>query len=156
LHDQNIEVYKATLCRSPQKYILDYWLLPQFFVFRDLNPWLTEQVIRSDTTTLKRSLHRVIGKPHSSLDWAGIIKSLYLSYTLIWIANCALLNSLVLWITLNAMAAFYTVSAKREEAAIWKASILANTKLIKIVGMFLPRVTKWKPRIRSFSETPRH
>jgi hypothetical protein len=38
LRDQDVEVYKATLCRSPQKYILDYWLLPQFFVFRGLNP----------------------------------------------------------------------------------------------------------------------
>jgi hypothetical protein len=28
LRDQDVEVYKATLCRSLQKYIPDYWLLP--------------------------------------------------------------------------------------------------------------------------------
>lgn len=70
---------------------------------------------------------------------------LYLSYTLIWIANCILFNSLVLWITLIAMAAFYTVSAKREEAAISKSEYSREYEAYKnSVGMFLPRVTKWK------------
>ena len=70
---------------------------------------------------------------------------LYLSYTLIWIANCVLFNSLVLWITLIAMAAFYTISAKREEAAISKSKHSSEYEAYKnSVGMFLPRVTKWK------------
>lgn len=70
---------------------------------------------------------------------------LYLSYTLIWIASCVLFNSIVLWITLIAMAAFYTISAKREEAAIAKSEHSCEYEAYKnSVGMFLPRVTKWK------------
>ena len=70
---------------------------------------------------------------------------LYLSYTLIWIASCVLFNSLLLWITLIALVTFYIVSAKREEAAIMNSEHSIKYKAYKnSVGMFLPRVTKWK------------
>ena len=97
------------------------------------------------STNLKFASSNVGDTLITSGPYRFIRHPLYLSYTLIWIASCVLFNSLVLWITLIAMVAFYIVSAKREEAAIMNSEHSIMYKTYKnSVGMFLPRVTKWK------------
>lgn len=70
---------------------------------------------------------------------------LYLSYTLIWLATPLVFNSLMLWITLGSLIAFYTFSAKREEEAILSSEYSREYSNYKNrVGMFLPRISQWK------------
>ena len=75
----------------------------------------------------------------------------YVSYMLIWSGSTLLFNSLFLWITLLYLIAFYTLSARKEEAVI-RSSVYSKEYEIymKKVGMFLPRIKKWMP---SSSET---
>lgn len=69
---------------------------------------------------------------------------LYLSYSLIWITSTALFNSLILWITLVYLLAFYFLSAKSEENALLKSSLKDEYREYQQnVGMFLPRIRKW-------------
>lgn len=68
----------------------------------------------------------------------------YLSYALIWSGTTILFNSLILWITLTYMLAFYIFSAKREENSLIQGAYSREYKDYKSnVGMFFPRVTKW-------------
>ncbi len=65
----------------------------------------------------------------------------YVSYILAWFSNTLLFNSLILWITLLYLIAFYVLSAKKEEGVILK-SVYSDEyrKYIQNVGMFLPRM----------------
>lgn len=69
----------------------------------------------------------------------------YLSYSLIWLANSLLFNSIFLWITLTYLVAFYLFSAKREEEAILRSNYAQDYQEYKRnVGMMLPRILTWK------------
>jgi protein-S-isoprenylcysteine O-methyltransferase Ste14 len=69
----------------------------------------------------------------------------YLSYTLIWLANSLLFNSIYLWITLIYLTAFYINSAQTEEKVYLKSRYSKEYQdYSQNVGMFLPRILKWK------------
>lgn len=69
----------------------------------------------------------------------------YTSYSLVWIASTVLFDSPVLWITLLYLMAFYYLSARKEEKVILESG---NAKAYEAyqqdVGMFLPRIKRWK------------
>ena len=69
----------------------------------------------------------------------------YVSYSCTWLATSILFNSLILWITLSSLLAFYAFSAKREEEAILRSNYSREYENYKSeVGMFFPRYTQWK------------
>lgn len=65
----------------------------------------------------------------------------YVSYILTWLSSTFLFNSLILWITLLYLMAFYFLSARKEERVILK-SVYSDEyrKYIQNVGMFLPGI----------------
>lgn len=65
----------------------------------------------------------------------------YVSYILAWLSSTFLFNSLILWITLLYLMAFYFLSARKEERVILK-SVYSDEyrKYIQNVGMFLPGI----------------
>ena len=69
----------------------------------------------------------------------------YVSYMLVWIGSTLLFNSITLWITLFYLMTFYILSARKEERVILKSVYSVEyEKYIQDVGMFLPRIIKWK------------
>lgn len=65
----------------------------------------------------------------------------YTSYVLAWIGSSLLFNSMILWITLLYLVAFYYLSARKEERVIMKSVYSTEyRKYIQDVGMFLPRI----------------
>ena len=74
----------------------------------------------------------------------------YTSYMLAWFTSSFLFNSLILWITLLYLVAFYFLSARKEEAVIMK-SVYSNEykNYVKNVGMFLPRIKNGSDKIQS-------
>lgn len=74
----------------------------------------------------------------------------YTSYILVWACSSVIFNSPVLWTTLFYLVAFYFLSARKEEKIILESHHSEQYKNYqKQVGMFLPRILKWK---RSHSE----
>ena len=69
----------------------------------------------------------------------------YVSYILAWAGSTLLFNSPLLWITLIYLIAFYTLSARKEEGLILKSTQAEQYQHYQQhVGMFLPRIKKWK------------
>lgn len=69
----------------------------------------------------------------------------YVSYLIAWWASTVLFNSLVMWISVLYLTVFYVVSARKEERIILGSSQSEKYQLYqKNVGMFLPRIIKWK------------
>ncbi len=69
----------------------------------------------------------------------------YSSYSLLWIGNTILVNSIYLWFTVFYLMAFYLSSARSEEKAIEKSAHSIEYAIYKTkVGMFLPRIKIWK------------
>lgn len=67
----------------------------------------------------------------------------YTSYMLVWIGNALLFDSLILWITLAYLMAFYFLSARKEEKIILQGKQREiYKKYSQHVGMFLPRMKK--------------
>ncbi|MCB1648746.1 MAG: isoprenylcysteine carboxylmethyltransferase family protein [Pseudomonadales bacterium] len=73
----------------------------------------------------------------------------YTSYILSWFSSALLFNSLILWITLLYLIAFYFLSARKEEGVILK-SVYSDEykKYIQNVGMFLPRMKNGSAQIQ--------
>jgi len=73
----------------------------------------------------------------------------YTSYMLAWFASSLLFNSLLLWITLLYLVAFYYLSAKKEEGVILKSVYSKEYKnYVRNVGMFLPRIKNGSDKIQ--------
>lgn len=69
----------------------------------------------------------------------------YVSYMLAWAGSTLLFNSVFLWITLIYLIGFYTLSARKEERLILKSTQAPQYQHYQQhVGMFLPRIKKWK------------
>ena len=69
----------------------------------------------------------------------------YVSYMVAWFSSTFLFNSLILWITFVYLVAFYVLSARKEERTIMLSEQAEKYQLYKRnVGMFLPRIKKWK------------
>jgi len=73
----------------------------------------------------------------------------YTSYILVWVGNTLLFNSLILWITLGFLMAFYFLSARKEENVIMQSEQSSTyEKYIKNVGMFLPRIKNGNDQVQ--------
>ncbi len=69
----------------------------------------------------------------------------YVSYILAWLGSSLLFGWPWLWLSLAYLTGFYVMSAKREEAIILQSEQSEQYKLYQQqVGMFLPRILKWK------------
>ncbi|MDO8909574.1 MAG: methyltransferase [Pseudohongiella sp.] len=69
----------------------------------------------------------------------------YVSYLIAWWASTILFNSLLMWITALYLTAFYVISARKEERTILASAQAKQYQLYQQnVGMFLPRIKKWK------------
>ncbi|WP_169819490.1 methyltransferase family protein [Pseudohongiella acticola] len=69
----------------------------------------------------------------------------YVSYIVAWSGSTLLFNTPLLWITLIYLVAFYTLSARKEERLILKSTQAEQYQHYQQhVGMFLPRIKKWK------------
>lgn len=69
----------------------------------------------------------------------------YVSYLIAWWASTILFNSLLMWVTALYLTAFYVISAKKEERTILQSAQSEQYQLYQQnVGMFLPRIKKWK------------
>jgi protein-S-isoprenylcysteine O-methyltransferase Ste14 len=74
----------------------------------------------------------------------------YVSYLIAWWASTVFFSSLAMWITAIYLTAFYVISARKEEKTILCSAQSEQYKIYqKNVGMFLPRIIRWK---RSSSE----
>jgi protein-S-isoprenylcysteine O-methyltransferase Ste14 len=77
--------------------------------------------------------------------YALVRHPLYVSYALVWIGSSILFNSLLLWITLAYLLAFYIISAIKEERVILNSEYSREYENYRQdVGMFLPRIKEWK------------
>lgn len=73
----------------------------------------------------------------------------YSSYVLAWLGSTFLFNSLILWITLAYLIAFYFLSARKEEGVILKSVYSKEyKKYIQDVGMFLPRIKNGNDQVQ--------
>ena len=73
----------------------------------------------------------------------------YSSYILVWLGSTLLFNSLILWITLGYLIAFYFLSARKEERVILQSEQSSTyKKYIKNVGMFLPRIKNGSDQVQ--------
>ena len=73
----------------------------------------------------------------------------YSSYILAWLSSTFLFNSLILWITLAYLIAFYFLSARKEEGVILKSVYSKEyRKYIQNVGMFLPRIKNGSDQVQ--------
>jgi len=69
----------------------------------------------------------------------------YTSYILVWASTTILFNSVFLWFTLLYLVTFYFMSARGEEKVILSSEHSKEYfEYRRHVGMFLPRITKWK------------
>ena len=77
--------------------------------------------------------------------YAWVRHPFYTSYTLVWVGGSILFNSMTMWITLLYLIAFYYRVAIGEENIILKSQYSREYEAYREkVGMFLPRITKWK------------
>ena len=73
----------------------------------------------------------------------------YSSYILVWVGSTLLFNSLILWITLGYLMAFYFLSARKEEKVILQSEQSTTYRnYIKNVGMFLPRIKNGNDQVQ--------
>ena len=86
-----------------------------------------------------------VGKLITTGPYAVIRHPFYTSYILVWSSTTILFNSVFLWITLFYLVTFYLMSARDEERVILSSEHSEQyAEYRKRVGMFLPRITKWK------------
>lgn len=86
-----------------------------------------------------------VGNLLSTGPFALVRHPFYTSYILIWASTTILFNSVFLWFTLLYLMAFYFMSARDEEKVILNSEHSKEYfEYRQIVGMFTPRITKWK------------
>jgi protein-S-isoprenylcysteine O-methyltransferase Ste14 len=69
----------------------------------------------------------------------------YVSYMIAWWTSTLLFNSIIMWISALFLTFFYVVSARREESVILASAQSEKYKIYQTnVGMFLPRIIRWK------------
>lgn len=86
-----------------------------------------------------------VGNLLTTGPYAIVRHPFYVSYILIWASTTLLLNSVFLWFTLFYLVTFYFLSARDEEKVILSSEHSKEYfEYRQRVGMFLPRITKWK------------
>ena len=103
--------------------------------------WWSIRTARSLDFAFSESVGTIVTKGPFSL----VRHPFYTSYCMVWICSSFIFNSPVLWITLVYLVTFYVLSARKEEAVILHSDQAEQYKNYqKQVGMFLPRIMKWK------------
>jgi len=132
-----------------------YWLFPSFDYQGYIDSYIAVLVLLFSLLlfiwSLKtaKNMNFALGEPKLGIITSGpfaiVRHPFYLSYILIWLCNTLLFNSLILWITLTYLIAFYIFSARSEEKAILKTEYSREYREYRNkVGMFLPRIAIWK------------
>jgi len=86
-----------------------------------------------------------LGKIVTSGPFSVIRHPFYMSYMFFWLSYALIFDSIVLWITLIYLVAFYISSAMSEEKAILRSTHSTEYQnYCRDVGMFLPRIKLWK------------
>jgi protein-S-isoprenylcysteine O-methyltransferase Ste14 len=86
-----------------------------------------------------------VGNLLTTGPYAIIRHPFYTSYILVWASTTILFNSVFLWFTLLYLVTFYFISARDEEKVILGSEHSKEYfEYRQRVGMFLPRITKWK------------
>ena len=120
----------ATICLYALSFVLFWWAI---FTARGLDFAFSDKVGNIVTT----GPFRFVRHPF------------YSSYILVWLGNTLLFNSLILWITLGYLMAFYFLSARKEERVILQSEQSSTyRKYIQNVGMFLPRIKNGNDQVQ--------
>jgi protein-S-isoprenylcysteine O-methyltransferase Ste14 len=99
----------------------------------------------STARNLDFAFSKTVGKIITKGPYGLVRHPFYLSYVLAWGASTLLFPSILLWITLLYLVAFYVMSARAEEKVILESEYSEEyAKYKQKIGMFLPRVTRWK------------
>lgn len=86
-----------------------------------------------------------VGELLTTGPYALVRHPFYTSYILLWASTTILFNSVFLWLTLLYLVTFYFMSARDEEKVILNSEHSKEYfEYRNRVGMFLPRITKWK------------
>ena len=86
-----------------------------------------------------------VGDLLTSGPYAVVRHPFYASYILLWTSTTILFNSVFLWFTLLYLITFYFMSARDEEKVILSSEHSKEYfEYRQRVGMFLPRIIKWK------------
>lgn len=111
-------------------------LLTSFFFF-----WWAVKTVRDIGFALTEKIERL----HIVGPFSIVRHPFYSSYCLAWLGTSVMFNSIALWITLVYLIAFYYQLATAEEIIILKSQYSREYQAYRQkVGMFLPRITKWK------------
>lgn len=86
-----------------------------------------------------------VGNLLTSGPFAIVRHPFYVSYIFVWTSTTIIFNSVFLWFTLLYLITFYFMSARDEEKVILSSEHSKEYfEYRQRVGMFLPRITKWK------------
>lgn len=97
-----------------------------------------------------------VGRIVTTGPFAIVRHPFYVSYILAWLSSTFLFNSLILWITLTYLIAFYFLSARKEEGVILKSVYSKEyRKYIQNVGMFLPGIKNGSDKVQDSDEGKR-
>jgi protein-S-isoprenylcysteine O-methyltransferase Ste14 len=127
-------------------YVMD---ITKAFSFLSVVLYLISLVIFWSSIVTAKSLDFAFSKKVGDIVTTGPFGVLrhpfYVSYMIAWWTSTMLFNSVYMWITALYLTFFYVVSARKEERLIMDSPQSEKYKIYQNnVGMFLPRITRWK------------
>lgn len=138
VHIVTVGYYMITVTEFTQ---LQLWLAGFLYAFSLVFFWWSIRTAK----VLDFAFSNNVGDIVTTGPFSVVRHPFYTSYMLAWGAGSFLFNSPILWITLFFLGSFYFFSARREELVILSSAQSEQYKNYrKSVGMFLPRIKKWK------------